>query len=75
MEETIILYSKPNCAQCRQTKRLFEREGIPYKEINVMENEDVAEKLKAQGYRTMPVIQSGKTVILGFQPDDLRALV
>ena len=53
----ITLYTKPDCVQCEQTKRLFEREGIkPETVIDVTEDDAALAHIKDLGYLQAPVV-------------------
>jgi len=71
--KAVIIYSKDYCPYCVKAKRLFETKGIPYKEINIENDPDFAQKLFAQtGFRTVPQIFIGDECIGGC--DDLYEL-
>jgi glutaredoxin-like protein NrdH len=82
---TITLYSRPECGQCEQTKKVMDRKGLSYNEINVDEDEDArklvqesAEAMKASPALPMVVVtRPGKgeaTVWHGFRYDELKDL-
>ena len=59
----ILIYTTKNCPYCIMAKRLLDKKGVTYKEINV----------DAQlGLRTVPQIYIGDFHVGGF--DDLYAL-
>jgi glutaredoxin-like protein NrdH len=55
--ELVILYSKANCVQCRQTKKMLEQLTVDFKEVDLSTSESdykfVTEEL---GYRSAPVV-------------------
>lgn len=69
----IIIYTAARCPYCTMAKRLFERKGASYTEIDIDSKpglrEDVMEKTRR---RTVPQIYIGDRHIGGF--DDLQAL-
>lgn len=69
----IIIYTAPSCPYCTMAKKLLERKGAVYTEINVDSRpglrEEMMEKTKR---RTVPQIYIGDRHIGGF--DDLHAL-
>lgn len=68
-----IVYSKPECVQCDQTKRLMEREGIVFQERPI--TPDLAEEFKRQGLLSAPVVKTPDgQVWAGFRPDRVKAL-
>jgi glutaredoxin 3 len=69
----IIIYTAPLCPYCTMAKKLLERKGAAYTEINIDSKpglrEEVMEKTRR---RTVPQIYIGDRHIGGF--DDLHAL-
>ena len=49
IDHDVIVFSKPNCVQCDQTKRLLARGGISFHEVNI---EDMSIRLTDQDYKT-----------------------
>jgi thioredoxin reductase (NADPH) len=69
----VIVYSKDWCSFCVQAKRLLDRKGVDYREINV--SSDPAgqdEMIQRSGRYTVPQIFIGETHVGG--SDDLYAL-
>lgn len=76
MEQTIKVYSKPNCQQCNFTKNFIINNGITAEFIDVTKDEQALAEIKALGYNTMPVVYvDEQTHWFGFRPDDLEKLV
>jgi glutaredoxin-like protein NrdH len=80
---TITVYGRPECGQCEQTKKLMERKGLSFNEINVDEDEearklveDSAEQLHPPTILPMVVVKHGGDVVTwhGFRYDQIRAL-
>ena len=74
-----IVYSKNNCVKCKQTKMLLEREGIPFREVNIEESGDMdayIDMLKAgQEKLAMPVVYPAVGDIWSdFRPDKIKQL-
>lgn len=70
----VTIYSTPTCPYCVAAKRLLERKGVEYIDIDVMvEHERRAEMTqRANGRRTVPQIFVGEIHIGG--SDELHAL-
>ncbi|HEY7672393.1 MAG TPA: glutaredoxin 3 [Gammaproteobacteria bacterium] len=69
----VIVYSQPFCGYCTAAKRLLDRKGIAYTEIDVMlEPERREEMIERTGRQTVPQIFFGERHIGGF--DELNAL-
>lgn len=69
----IIIYTTPICPYCTMAKKLFERKGATYTEINIDSEPGLREKIMTETRRrTVPQIFIGDRHIGGF--DDLYAL-
>lgn len=71
----ITLYSKNNCMQCKLTKRFLAEHQVSFNEINIDEQPEAVENLKAAGFRSVPVLKTTDAAIVGFRPEELRQLV
>ncbi|HEX9604523.1 MAG TPA: glutaredoxin 3 [Myxococcales bacterium] len=71
--KSVKIYTTPYCPYCVRAKRLLERKGVAYEEIDVAEDDqariDLAERT---GRRTVPQIFIGEAHVGG--SDDLHAL-
>lgn len=79
MSLTVMLYTKPECVQCEQTKKLMDKEGIPFESKDVTVDDAAREHALSLGYLGAPVVQweSGGVVgghWYGFRPDKVREL-
>lgn len=74
-EVSVIVYSKPNCMQCEQTKSYLDRKGVQYMAVDISKNTEAFEKVSNLGYRQVPVVQVGDQHWSGFQPAKLNTLV
>jgi|TARA_B100001540_G_C15684004_1_gene586160 glutaredoxin 3 len=70
----IIMYTGPLCNFCDAAKRLFSRNNLKYKEIDISSKEGLRDEMikKANGKRTIPQIFFNEDHIGGYQ--ELRAL-
>jgi glutaredoxin 3 len=69
----VIVYSQPLCGYCSAAKRLLDRKGVEYTEVDVMLDPDKrAEMIERSGRQTVPQIFFGERHIGGF--DELNAL-
>ncbi|WP_280110257.1 glutaredoxin family protein [Segniliparus rugosus] len=70
------MYTQPGCKLCERSMQKLDDAGLEYNMIDLSEDPKalfyVTEVLEC---RTLPVIVSGKTVIRGFQPDQLKTLI
>lgn len=69
----IIIYTSRLCGYCTMAKKLLERKGAQYREIDVDSRPGLRQELIAKSQRrTVPQIYIGDYHVGGF--DDLRAL-
>jgi glutaredoxin 3 len=69
----VVVYTTMSCPYCVQAKRLLDRKGVPYREIDVSRDaEKRAEMMQASGRRTVPQIFIAEQSIGGF--DELYEL-
>jgi glutaredoxin 3 len=69
----VTVYSKQNCAFCVRAKRLLEKKGVAYEEIDVEAKDDLRIWLaETTGQKTVPQIFAGERSLGGFS--DLEAL-
>ena len=68
------MYTGPLCNFCDAAKRLFERNNLSYKEIDISTKDGLRDEMikKANGKRTIPQIFFDEDHIGGYQ--ELRAL-
>jgi len=65
-EFPVTLYSAPSCQGCAPARALLNARGIPFKEISVRTDEQIAELNKAVGENVVPALLVGQTTIRGF---------
>lgn len=70
----ITVFTKPNCVQCDRTKKLLDKEKIPYIAIDITEDAPAAARLRSIGVRTMPFVVTPDDEWSGFRPDKLRSI-
>ncbi|VEI13376.1 glutaredoxin-like protein NrdH [Trueperella bialowiezensis] len=70
----ITVYSKPSCVQCTATMRALTKYGLEFTEVNLMEDDDALETVKALGYQQAPVIFADGEHWAGYRPDRIKAL-
>lgn len=51
----IVVYSKPQCMACDQTKKWLERKGLAFEEKALADHLDVLEEAKASGIMSAPI--------------------
>lgn len=70
----VEIYTTPFCGYCAMAKRLLDRKGVAYREIDVSADPALRSAMvqRANGRRTVPQIFIGTTHVGG--SDDLHAL-
>ncbi len=71
---SVEIYTTPICPYCHAAKRLLQKKGVSYAEIDVSRDHSLREAMiqRAKGRRTVPQIFVGDTHVGGC--DDLYAL-
>lgn len=64
----------PSCVQCNQTKKMMDRLGIVYTEIDLRERPDLVEKFKQQGLTAAPIVTTDRKVWSGFRLEKIKSL-
>lgn len=72
---TITLFSKNNCMQCKMTKKLLDKEGAQYQEINIDDRPEMVDYVKNLGFSAAPVVKAGDIIFSGFQPTKLKEII
>ena len=70
----VTVYSKPACVQCNATYRPLDKAGIDYQVIDMSQDADALEKVRALGHMQAPVIITDNDHWSGFRPDKIREI-
>ena len=70
----VTVYSKPACVQCNATKRALDGKGISYTSVDISEDPNALDVVKAMGYMQAPVVVTANDHWSGFRPDKIEAL-
>lgn len=74
----VTVYTADKCMQCHATKKQLDHVGIPFREVNVDEDDAARDTVTALGYSSAPVvIVEGATGVehwSGYRPDRIIAL-
>ena len=70
----IIIYTRADCVQCHATKRAMESRGYTFELINLDNDPQAVEALRAQGFRQLPVVITDSLSWSGFRPDMINRL-
>lgn len=71
---SITVYSKPACVQCNATIRALDKQGLSYEVIDLSQDAEALESVKALGYQQAPVVMANGDHWAGFRPDKIKAL-
>ena len=71
---SITVYSKPNCVQCDATYRALNKRGFEYEVVDITQDEEALQTVKALGYQQAPVVFADGDHWSGFRPDKVKAL-
>ncbi|GAA4108935.1 glutaredoxin-like protein NrdH [Enteractinococcus coprophilus] len=71
---TVTVYSKPACVQCNATVRALDKKGVEYNVIDMSQDLDALERVRALGYMQAPVVMAGSDHWSGFRPDKIASL-
>ena len=71
---SITVYSKPNCVQCNATYRALDKQGLPYEVVDLTQDAEAMESVKALGYQQAPVVFADGDHWASFRPDKIKSL-
>lgn len=75
----VLMYTTAWCGDCRRSKALLDRMGVPYDEVNIEENAEGAAEVQRlnNGRRSVPtiVINDGQTVLTEPSDRDLKTAI
>jgi glutaredoxin-like protein NrdH len=71
----VVHHIGPTCVQCNQTKRVLDKAGLSYEQVDLREHPELTEKFKQLGHLTAPIVTVNDGQIWsGFKLERLRAL-
>ncbi len=65
----VIMFATSWCGYCRQARKHFRANGIPYKEYDIEKSENAAKAFKKLNGRGVPVILIGRKRMNGFNAE------
>jgi len=72
----ITIYSTATCPYCKMAKQYLQSKNIPYRDIDVGEDEQAAqEMIRKSGQMGVPVIEVDGKILTGFQQSALDKLL
>lgn len=69
-----VYHIGPTCVQCNQTKKMMDRLGINYTEVDLRDNPEIAEKFKAEGHLSAPIVTTDIKTWSGFRHSKITSL-
>lgn len=66
-DNPITLYSTPGCEACDLARQLLNARGLPFREVSVTTDQQIAELTNAVGSNSVPAMLVGPTVVKGFE--------
>lgn len=71
----VILYSQPGCPPCFAAKKFLTAHNIPFEYRDVQADPAALRELVRLNSRSTPTIVVGDEVMVGFDPERLKALL
>jgi glutaredoxin len=72
----VTLYTSPNCKEpCDAARATLNKRGVPFKEVQVWEEQSNEELKRVSGGNDVPTLVVGRSVHRGFEPDAYDALL
>lgn len=71
---TVTVYTKPACVQCNATYRALDKKGIAYQSVDMSQDAEALERVRAMGYMQAPVVVTDGDHWSGFRPDKIEEL-
>ena len=71
---TVTLWVKPQCVQCDQTKREFDKRGIIYRTKRLDKSPKAVERFIAMGLTSAPIVETDDRRWSGFRLNRITSL-
>jgi len=72
----VKIYSTPSCTWCHRTKDFLKENKISFEDIDVSTNAKARDEMVSKsGQLGVPVIETGKEILIGFDETKLRKLL
>jgi thioredoxin 1 len=77
MSKTILKFSRPGCVPCSYVTNFLNDQGVQYKEINVYEDTDTANKFNIQSVPVVVLLddENVEEMVFGYDVDQLNQLI
>lgn len=70
----VVVYTTPACSQCFSTKRLMDKKGVKYREVDISVDVDKLDELRGKGFTQVPIVEVEDKMWSGFRFDEITAL-
>lgn len=70
----IVVWELPNCVQCNQTKKEFDKLGIQYQVRQLNRNPKAVERFREMGLTAAPIVETDDRRWSGFRLNRIRSL-
>lgn len=57
MSQSVTVYTTPLCVPCEALKRTLKARGVPFRTVDLLMDEEAAERLEEQGIRSAPALE------------------
>lgn len=57
MPQSVTVYTTPLCVPCEALKRALKARGVPFRAVDLLMDEEAADRLEAQGIRSAPALE------------------
>ena len=71
---SIVVWELPNCVQCMQTKREFDKRGIQYTTRRLDKSKKATQRFLELGFTQAPIIETDIKRWSGFRLDKIQSL-
>lgn len=76
MAHDVKIYTTPSCVYCKQTKEMFHKNSIEFKELNVASDQTAREEMVSKsGQLGVPVIDIDGKIVIGYDEVRLKELL
>lgn len=70
----IKVYSTPSCIQCEMTKKLLDKNGIRYEEVDLSSDTQALAEIQELGYQSAPVVITDNDSWSGFRLEKIQKI-
>jgi glutaredoxin-like protein NrdH len=71
----VTVYEKPDCIQCKQTKKYFEQHGITFETKQLEGATEIEQLIADKGYAAAPIVVAGDSSWSGFRLERMKNLI